>query len=488
MNYKDLDTRDISSISRFAEKFSNRLHDVSNASTLDKNTTELINELVPCEAYDQSFLEYPFIFEIVPWIAVLAAHESDNHINKRLSARNRYNAIINSNSAILNLLPQNKKAFGYEIIHHSRAYHETNALINGSQHIGKSVLGEIVTSLGSEIPSSGSVKSSSLDQTLDSINILNTLLEQFSIVNFFNNISNTKELANLIENNFQSDDIAKLKYERTSPTNLTSEIKNLIQQTYDAHPFTITGMPIYFKPITPIKKVGFHEIPSTKANPKGHLPESIKKIAKIHGKFISSIGKATKSSKGISVGDPIPATNMASELVNEVCMEFNKTILKRLSMAVPTHNKCASLSDFISSSPSTQNLVTRLDDNPRQFSLVRQLFSELDHYLSLLMMPKVSSVPTFQTQLITNIIAKYDNSQHTPAEEREAVQQIRDILSQASNDIINFFQNFDNQLQDHNLNNPDQVRQTLNSLRTITQEFSTANSHSDDWNQIIENN
>lgn len=487
MNDEDLDTRNISSVSKFAEKFSNRLHDVSNAGTLDKNTTKLINELIPYEAYNPSFLDYPFIFEVVPWIAVLSAHESDNHISKRLSARNRYNAIINSNSAILNLLPQD--AFGYEIVHHSRAYQETSALINGSQHIGKAVLGEIVTSLGSEIPSSGSVNNSSLDQTLDSVNILNTLLEQFSIVNFFNNVSNTRELADLIENDFQSDNLATLKYEHTSPTNLTTEIRNLIRQTYDAHPFTTAGMPIYFKPLTPTRKLGYQKYSTSKVNLNNRLDKSksISEIAKLHARFVSSIGKAKKESKDIAIGDSVPAPNMASDLINDVCKEFNKTILKR-SLVITPINKHASLKSFTSSSPLVKKLVTSLDDNPRQFALVKQLFSELDHYLSLLLLPNTSPLPTFQTESITKLITNYDNSNHTPTEERETVQEIRSILSQSSNSIISFFQRFDTQLQDYNLNDPDQVRKILDSLRTITQGFNTANSHSDDWDRIIENN
>ncbi|AYM01492.1 hypothetical protein D8911_00240 [Levilactobacillus brevis] len=253
-NNFDLDSHDLATIAIEAEKILkhrnlgntqtlNNVHSVKSNSPLDKKVKEIVASTLSLRDYEDSI----YLFEAIPWLAAIA---TSNALARKVDSRkepalkNRYAVLKSKNESLTKIVDIQKEKFGYETIHHSRAYHYSQNLIHGNKNIGEKVLGEIVSTLNGT-----SSTSDYMEQTANSIDLLNVLLEQFAVTNSFNAVNNISSVLDKVETDDSFSNVQSLKFENRFPSNLETEIKNLIQQIYADHPFTKEGIALYLKPL-----------------------------------------------------------------------------------------------------------------------------------------------------------------------------------------------------------------------------------------------
>ena len=202
-------------------------HNIKNSGPIDKVIRQVVPEILPTLP--------AFSFEVGPWLSLLALVERNFPKSRPLT----YGELIKKQEYITTLINRNNSVFGYGGISNSLAAYTTKELLCGNSYIGKNTLGELINTLNQE-PNS--------DQALGSINILNLMLNEFALINQFNNINSVSNLSYAVKNLIDTAFIKKLSVQNNFPVSLIDEIKDFILQIYKEHPFTDKGINIYLKP------------------------------------------------------------------------------------------------------------------------------------------------------------------------------------------------------------------------------------------------
>ncbi|WP_214464605.1 hypothetical protein [Levilactobacillus brevis] len=489
INNYDLDPKKVSDITNMAVSILNSnkykgKHSSDSNSPLDNRTNEVISELVP------ENVNRPFLFESSYWLALLAATQEatrqefsniyNNRLHKNPAHKYRYATLTQKNKVLLNFINGGSMSdkFGYETVHHSRAYYYSGKLVAGHKNIGSKVLGEVIASLDGT-----SETNSPMLEVSQSINILNVLLEQFSITNSFNAINSSSSLLELVESDPSFKSINKLNFEKEFPAGLEREIRNLIQQIHDEHPFTKDGMALYLKPLL------------AKRNPSslttGNRPQ-----------FPSTTQQTSREIKDYHYelevgGKKKPGTFLASDVIEKfvttIVPQISKANLKNklipAYLAVDTNGfSRITLKDFRSQANNAA-LIDRIDNGANlDMCLVRKLFVALDKYLTLVLLPKKYIVyPKSPLQKLRETIDAYDKtSQDASFDPQKFSLQLQSSLTEDSDKIIDYFNNWKSQFA--NLTDTPtsaMVHETINKLRPIVDQLSNVTDHQEDWEKII---
>lgn len=489
INNYDLDPSSASDIANMAADILNSnnykgKHASDSNSPLDNRTDEVISKLVPKN------IKRRLLFESSYWMALLAASQEatrqdfasiyNKQLHKKPAREYRYASLTQKNKVLLDLINSDSMSdkFGYETVHHSRAYYYSGKLIHGHRHIGNNVLGELVASIDGTSETNNPMK-----EVSQSINLLNVLLEQFAIINSFNTINSTSSLLELVESDPSFQSVNKLKFENEFPTSLEREIRNLIQQIYDEHPFTESGMSIYLKPL--LAKRNPSSLTTSNRPPLQSTPQVISTEAKDYHKEFEGPKKKT------------PGTSLVSDVikifVETIIPQIQKSKLKGhltpTYLAVITKNlNTINLENFKKQS-NNADLVDRLDNSDiLDMRLVRELFAALDNYLTLVLLPEKSIVyPKFPLQKLRNTIGIYDKtSQDTSFDPKKFSLQLQLSLTEDADKIIDYFQDWKSQFA--NLTDTltsDSLQETINKLRPIVDQLSNVTNHQEDWEKII---
>lgn len=473
-------------------------------STLDNSVTALLDELIPAGAHTK--LEEPYLFEVVPWIATLAATNALTRANgstrKTPALKNRYSTLKKENASLFKMVRQSNPSFGRESIVRSRAYYYSKNLVQGNKYLGKHVLGELVTSLDGTSGNNSdnntddnSKKIDLMENVSDSIDLLNILLEQFSVTNLFNSINDKKSLLTSLQSDNTFEGINKLKYESDFSSNLETEIKNFIRQIYDAHPFTKEGISLYLKPLISRDfnyKLAHpsHKLQITQSD--NYVGEALEKIEELHGQFefptnLDKNGKRQKKMNG-------------TLLATKVISNFNKVNIKQVHKAVLTgiinnhihvnrHITNLTINDFLKS-PTNKSLVDAVDnDIPVNPQHVASLFIALDTYLAKALLGNADvKTTTYPLQKVTNALKKFDDQMDAGTLDASTFStELSQALTDDSNKIIDYFKQWNENFADLPNSDLDKVKETVAKIRPILNQLNQVTNHTSDWENIINN-
>lgn len=452
-------------------------HNVKNSGPIDKVIRQVVPEMFPT---------LPTLsFEVGPWLALLALVERNFPKSRPLT----YGELIEKQEFITMLIDRNKSVFGYGGISNSLAAYTTKELLNGNSYIGKNTLGELISTLN---------QGSNSDQALESINTLNLMLNEFALINQFNNIDSVLNLSYATKNMIDSTFTKKLSVQNNFPVSLIDEIKDFILQVYKEHPFNDEGISIYLRPTitntytkNPTNSVFKKNV---QINPSEHTIQNNndntrKKVFEIHEKF---------DSKEISI---------ATEFVTKTLCKYNDLFSKRKLLQKITPNDAsttvlrkASLEDFIAFDSENANLLKSLDKNSQDNFEVKKLFVHLDQYLINLALPHTSTSnqnqsygATLPLNQIRYIIQKYDSTSATKSfNSTDFIKSLRIALTSGADEMISYIREYKDTI-DQSLkissDDPDKkLAKFMENLKTLIEPLNNNQDFTKIWNDLINSN
>jgi len=487
-NNSSLDSHDLATISAEAENILkhkefgntqglNNVHSTKSNSPLDKKVKEVAANTLSTQDYEDSV----FLFETIPWLAAIAA---SNALTRKITNRTeptfkkRYAVLKSKNENLTKAVDIQNEKFGYETIHHSRAYHYSQNLIHGNSHVGEKVLGEIVTTLNDTASASDPMK-----QTTKSIDLLNVMLEQFAVTNSFNAANDVSSVLAETETDSSFPNINALRFENKFPSNLETEVKNFIQQIYADHPFTEEGIALYLKPLL-VQRGTFSTPPtnqSASTQPKEHS------TLNIHEEIELSIEQKKKMT--------------GTCIITKVISTFNKVNSKPVKSShlksqissykgINTKSMPITIEDFLNYDSNNATLLSHVDNATQiDTSSVTRLFVALDTYLTCALLKNTQiKTTTYPLQNITNALKRFDSQMATNSlNASEFSTELFQALTDDSNKIINYLKQWNENFADLPNSDLDKVKETVTKIRPIIDQLNQATNHTIDWEHIINN-
>lgn len=464
-----LDKWNLAKIAEYADTISgqkNGEHNAKNSSMLDRAVKKTANDLLQ---------KHPtYVFEVTPWIAMLSL--TDRNYSTIVKKETPYTVAINRNRYLLNLISKQQSVFGYASISNSLAYQYADRLESNNLNIGKKALGELVESLSN---------TDNLNSTSESIFLLNTMLEQFSVTNTFNSINTVADLQEKVENSLSTPDLSSLKYTSNFSNDLIDEVKRFVLQVYDAHPFSSDGITIYLKSQIAQKYVN-HPYPhvlkkngqSSTANQK-HLSTPVSYISDVN---IANMHDSFDTSK----------TEKASKFVTTVCKEFEKMILKAHLNTPSVTAASASLQGFIKFDASNADLLETLNKNAQQVPLIKKLFTQLDQYLnSLVLSNKAQIKQVAPYQALVDLISEYDKtSQDSTFDANDFASRLYEAISSGVNTIQTYLQEYLDHFdsidgQDSKQPSHNDINNIINLFRPVIERLNSYKDYSNSWTRLM---
>ncbi|WP_125573809.1 hypothetical protein [Levilactobacillus huananensis] len=489
-NNFELDSHDLTTIAIEAEKILNHenlgntsslnnVHSAKSNSPLDKKVKKIVKDTLPQQDSDDSV----YLFEAIPWLAAISASNTLVGGREEPALKNRYTVLKNKNESLTKIVDIQNDKFGYETIHHSQAYHYSQNLIHGNKHIGESVLGEIVTTLNgtAEIPNY-------MEQTTKSIDLLNVLLEQFAVTNSFNTANNVSSVLDRVETDNSFSNVQSLKFENRFPSNLETEVKNLIQQLYADHPFTKEGIALYLKPL--LVQRGLSSTPPT-SNPS--TKSAVSSTQKEHS--------ALNIHQGIELFAGVKNEQLGTKIITKTIDNFNTINSRSIKSAqlksqinsykgLSAKSTHITIEDFLNYDINNVSLVKRVD-NIKQIDTasITQLFVALDTFLTCALLKSTQvKTTTYPLQRVTNALKKFDNQIDAGTLDASTFStELSQALTDDSNKIIDYFKQWNENFADLPNSDLDKIKETVAKIRPIINQLNQATNHTSDWENIINN-
>lgn len=452
-------------------------HNVKNSGPIDKVIRQVAPEILPTLP--------TFSFEVGPWIALLALVEHKFPKSKPLT----YGELIKKQEYITTLMDRNSSAFGYGGISNSLAAYTTKELLGGNSFIGKNTLGELINTLN---------QGSNSDQALASINTLNLMLNEFALINQFNNIDSVGNLSYAAKNMIDTTFTKKLSVQNNFPVSLLDEIQDFILQVYKGHPFNDDGISIYFRPAiahaytkNPTNSVFKKNVqtPPSEHPIQNNNDITRTKVLEIHEQFDSNKIK------------------LATAFVRDTICNYNELFSKRKLLQSITPNDAsttalgeASLEDFIAFDSENASLLKSLDKNSQDNFEVKKLFVHLDQYLINLVLPHTSTSnqkqsygATLPLNQIRYIIQKYDSTSATESfNSTDFIKNLRIALTSGTDEMISCLREYKdtiNQSLETVSDEPDKnLAQFMEKLKALMKPLNNNQDFSKLWNDLINSN
>lgn len=428
-------------------------------------------------------------FEIAPWIAALAANNAGVS-KKRVSMKKRYVTTITKTTQLLKNTKHIKHSFGYPFVHNSLGFHYAYSLVKGNQYMGTNVLGELVTSLNT---------SKSVEDSSTSINLINMMLEQFAISHSLFNMDNANKALNEISSNWVFTGLKNLNYESKVTNDLSTEIKNFINQVYVTHPFSRDGIAMYLKPLAsqrylssrsllffPYKKNGS---PNNTIGPKNPSSQS---------------NSSTPSSVHVDamsmVLDYDPAATdgrTATGFVNSVFTTFNESNSREISrfnlvnqlgnqQGKTIETEPVSLEKYFEFDKTAPVLLKKLNTS-KDMEDLGCLFTSMDKYLTqtLLQNREMNLLPL---ETLSRAISHYDqHKKDAHFDSNQAKKQLLNSLTDSADTIIQYYNQWKAYVNNRFQDPSDDISNLVDQLRPIVDLLQHVHDNTDSWNNQISN-
>lgn len=480
----NIDKWSLAQIGRFADSLSNEhaTHNKSNTGAIDKQVSTLVATILPSVNI--------FSFEVGPWISLLALVNKD-------SKKRGLGELIQTQKRIIDLINKNKSSFGYEGISNSLAFFNATNLIQDNDRIGQKTLSELSNSLNN-IPDA--------KRALKSVSILNLILNEFAIVNQFNNVTNFSEITYYPKRPFDRHLLSSLTEASSFPVDLITEIENFIKQVYTEHPFSDTGLLYYLRSSiiqsflnnytdnVLLKKNIQTEVLDTEKCKKLHNEEKTitnREVLDIHNTFDTNHSNTATTFVELTFED-----------FNKIC--YKAYLVKKIDPSgTHIYANPASIKGFQTFNSDNRNLLKILD-NPNlrnnksnHNAEIKQLFINIDQYLVSLCLPNekstMSSSKESPLDLLKDMIQDYDKRHNSKSFDSSSfAKQLAITVDSGVDSIILYLQKYKKDFSDllaiqDDSHQKENLDKTIEIFRGITKDLSANKDLSKEWDNIINN-
>lgn len=486
----NIDNWHLSDIGMYADHLSKlpSEHNIKNSGPIDKVIRQVVPKMLPALP--------AFSFEVGPWLALLALVERNFPKSRPLT----YGGLIKKQEFITMLIDRNKSVFGYGGISNSLASYTTKELLDGNSHIGTNTLGELISTL-SQGPNT--------DQALDSINTLNLMLNEFALINQFDNINSVSDLSYATKNIIDTALTKNLSIQHDFPIGLIEEINDFVLQIYTEHPFSDKGINIYTRPsivrnyTQKLTNNVFKKNVQAKSS-EHPIEYNNDAVPALHDNFDSD--KTIKDGvSDLHAKFDSDMTHMATCFVKQTLGKYNDLFSKRELLQKIDPNKSpttkfniASLKDFIAFDSENASLLISLDEYSKNKFEVKKLFVHLDQYLISLALATNSDQPKlYGTSLPLNkvryIIQEYDSTSATESfNPEEFKQNLRITLTSGTDEIISYLnkykENINQSLKDTSDEPDKDLAHFMGKLKELMKPLNSNQDFSKVWNDLINSN
>lgn len=426
-------------------------------------------------------------FEIAPWIAALAAKNA-GITKKHISVEKRYITTVNKTTQLLKNIDYLKDCFGYSLISSSLGFHYANSLVNGNQYMGTNVLGELISSLNT---------ASSTEDSSVSINLINMMIEQFSISQSLFQMDNTNAALDEISSRETFRGLRNLTYESKITNDLIAEVNNFINQVYLTHPFSTVGVALYLKPLASKRYLSDRSSNFFPYKKKGSTNVSVapEKYNPTSNAFASGTIHANLKKIIIDNNSQIAGVNDAKSFVQSVFATFNKEnskeinklrLISKLSEKDFEINGIfpVSLDKYFKFDSNAKQLLNDLSNSPEDIS---QLFISMDKYLTqtLLQNRKPELLPL---DALSRAISNYDqHKKDIHFDSNQAKKQLLDSLTDSADTIIQYYNQWKAYVNNRFQDPSDDISNLVDQLRPVVNLLQHVHDNTDSWNNQISN-